>query len=98
MKYLAFALISLFTLTPAFADEDIAARKAEKIKEIDEHIAKLNEHKNCINSASTADALKDCHGKMKEWRQTEHKEQMEKRRGRINERIQKLEAEKAKLK
>jgi hypothetical protein len=57
-----------------------------------EHIQKLQEHKACVSGASTPEALKQCRASMKEWRQDQRLEQMEKRKARIEERMQKLKS------
>ncbi len=92
------ALASLVSVTRfALAADDISAHKAEVLSEIDQKIAKMTEHRGCVNAATTKDAMHDCHEKMKSWRESEHKEHLEKRRARIDEKIQKLDAQKKAL-
>lgn len=91
------ALGILISTSVCFANEDLSAHKTEVIAEIDQHINKLQEHKTCISSASTKEALMECRKTMKAWRDSERSEHLEKRKGRIEERMQKLQERKNKL-
>lgn len=95
--------LALGVTVSAFADEAPAdtgkyeAFKAERLKELDERIQKLQEHRTCVSSAANKDAFKSCHGSMKAWRDSEKAEHMEKRNARMGERMKKLDERKAKL-
>jgi len=93
-----YLVVSSLGCARSFADEGNSANfekhKAEVVKEIDERTQKLQEHKTCISSAANHDALKACHSKMKEWRQSERAEHLEKRKAHLDERIQKLQEKK----
>jgi Ni/Co efflux regulator RcnB len=88
------AVFALVGAVAARAEEDFEKRKSEAVAGIDERIQKLQEHKACISGASTPDALKQCRASMKEWQQGQRLEHMEKRKGRIEERMQKLKSKK----
>jgi hypothetical protein len=73
--------------TGVSAEEKLEKRKAKAASEIDNRIQKLQEHKGCISSASTPDALKQCRDARKESHQAERVEMLEKRKSRIDERM-----------
>lgn len=77
--------------------EDLNARKAEMNANIDAKIKRLQEHKTCINSASTREAMKACHEQMENFHEQMRASNMEKRKSHIDEKIRKLEEKKAKL-
>ncbi len=85
-----FLALALFTLSPAFAAEDMAAHKQEALSEIDQRIAKLQEHKACVSAAETKDAMMQCRHAMKEWHKGERAEHLERRKGRLDKKIQNL--------
>lgn len=58
---------------------EFQTRKSDALKSLDEHIQKLQEHKNCVNSAENPEAMKKCRAAMKTWRQ-ELKREMKSRR------------------
>ena len=74
----------------AAAGDNLETRKAEMLKEIDEHISKMQEHKSCVSAASTKEALMSCHDKMKEYRKGERMEHMDRRMERMQERKEKM--------
>ena len=71
MKKFFLVALCLASLS-VFADEDkmegksIDEKKAMIVSKIDERIAKMNEHKSCVQGAADETALKACHQKMKE--------------------------------
>jgi len=87
-------VLALGGAVAARAEEDFEKRKSEALAGIDERIQKLQEHKACVSGAATPDALKQCRSSMKEWWQGQRLEQMEKRKARIDERMQKLKSKK----
>lgn len=101
MKYISAYLMLAFALSLSgsalAAEQDFEKHKQEAMANLDERIQKLNELKGCVSAAADKDALKVCHEKMKEWRHAEHAEHMEKRKGRIDERIKKLEQKKSEV-
>lgn len=89
LKFIAaLFLISL----PALAEDNsvFEARKAEALKEIDQHISKLNEHKTCVSNAKDKESLKTCHEAMKDFRQDRRMEHMGNRRDRLDKKMEKL--------
>ncbi len=87
----ALLLALVFCFAPiARADEkegNFETHKAEMLKNIDEHIAKLQEHRTCVSSAASGDALKACRETMKEYRFDKKMEHMENRKGRMDKRM-----------
>ena len=70
---------SLLAATTTFAGPDKAPgkfeeKKAEKLAEIDKHIAKMQEHRSCVASAADHDAMKKCHEAMKAFHDEMRKE------------------------
>lgn len=49
--------------------KNFETHKAEALKRIDEHLAKMNEHKTCVSAAADKEALKKCHEAMREFHQ-----------------------------
>jgi ribosomal protein L12E/L44/L45/RPP1/RPP2 len=85
----------LFAL-PAFAEgPNFETFKAEAIKNIDERIGKMQEHKACVSSAANKDAMKACREKMKDWREEEKEERMQKRSERMEKRKMKKSEQKS---
>lgn len=87
MKYFLFTLTALFvTHLPLFADEhNFEAHKADVLKNIDERMTKLAEHKTCVTAATDPKAMKECREKMKEWMKAEKEERREHRRERMKD-------------
>lgn len=75
-----------------------ATRKTEILKQIDERISKMQEHKTCVSSANDREAMKACHEKMKQYRMSEREEHMDEKMGRMEERKGRIEARKNKMK
>lgn len=98
MKVLVMVLAASFSLQ-SFAQEqeskpevqNVEARKAEMLKNIDERIAKLNEHKTCVSAAPNKEALKKCHESMKEFRNDQKEQWKEKREERKEKRKERKE-------
>ncbi len=97
MRSLALVALAFSLHTTCYSNDDLSAHKLEVTAEIDQHISKLQEHKSCINSAGTKEALMECRKTMKTWRDSERSEHLEKRKSRIEERMQKLQDRKNKL-
>jgi hypothetical protein len=72
------------------AGDNLETHKAEMLKEIDEHIAKMQEHKSCVTAATTKEAMMACRDKMKDYRQGERTEHMDRRMERMEQRKQKM--------
>ncbi len=94
-------LVSMFIVLCAFslevrADEgaNFATHKSEMLANIEERIAKLQEHKSCVSSANDKEAMKACREKMKDWRDGERSEMQEKRKERMEKRLKKMEEKK----
>lgn len=94
MKSLLILAFGLFAVTSLRADEDFAAKKAEMVKHIDERIAKMQEHKACVEAASEKDALKACMEKMKEHMKEHRMEMMEHRKEMMEKRKERMEKKK----
>lgn len=74
MKKILLMSLCLVSLS-AFSDDDMKddgkpfeEKKAMMLTKIDERIAKMNEHKSCVQAAADKEAMKACHQKMKEHR------------------------------
>ncbi len=88
---IAFLVLSVLALSPAFAAEDITAHKQEILTEIDQRIQKMQEHRNCINAATTREAMMQCRQAMKDFHKGERLEHLERRKGRLDQKMQKLQ-------
>lgn len=70
--------IGLMVVSVGIADNSkFEDHKARALKRVDEHMAKLQEHKVCISSAKDHEAMKACHEKMKQWWQEKSKDHHE---------------------
>jgi hypothetical protein len=76
MKHVVFTLLTLlFIRTPLIAEqENFESHKAEVLKNIDERMTKLVEHKACVSAATDPQAMKACRDKMKDWMKAEREE------------------------
>ncbi len=52
-------------------------RKSKVLSDIDQRIAKMQEHRACVAGASDQDAMKKCHEGMKAFRDVERQKQVE---------------------
>lgn len=91
------ALVAVAPLRAAAVGEEFAKNKAEMVSNLDTRIQKLQETKNCANSAADPAALKKCHESLREFQQEQKVAHMEKAKVRIDEKIKKLEDRKAQL-
>ena len=57
---------------------DFEKRKAEHLAEIDQRIQKMQEHRNCVSSATNHEALRKCRDSMREWHKEERQERQKK--------------------
>ena len=55
--------------------------KAKILSEIDQHIAKMQEHRSCVAGASDHDAIKKCHETMKAFHEVERQKHAEMEKG-----------------
>ena len=62
-------------------DNDFEKRKAQHLAEIDQHLQKMQEHRNCLNSATNIEALKKCRDEMHDWRKNERTEHLDNKLG-----------------
>lgn len=87
MKYVAFTFLALLIVrAPLLADqENFESHKAEVLKNIDERMAKLVEHKACVSAATEPQAMKTCRDKMKEWMKAEREERKSHRKDKMHE-------------
>jgi|694.fasta_scaffold61683_3 hypothetical protein len=81
MKQLVAGLVALTFLSAAslLADDKskegkFEEHKAHALKRIEERMAKMTEHKNCMAAATNKESMKACHEKMKEWMKAQRKE------------------------
>lgn len=86
-------VLGILVSSAAFAadEENFAKRKEEMLANMSERIQKMEEMKTCVNSAADKEALKACHKGMKEWREGEKGERMEKHRGMLEKRKAKID-------
>ncbi len=94
-------LVTMFIVLCAFSLElraeegaNFSTHKAEMLANIEEQIAKLQEHKSCVSAANDKEAMKACRDKMKGWREGERAEMQEKRKERMEKRLKKMEEKK----
>lgn len=95
MVRISLAMIVALSAGTAFAQEDKAnleQRKSEALANIDERISKLNEHKSCVQAAQSREGMEKCHQAMKEFRNSERMQHMEKRKAKMDERMEKMKA------
>lgn len=71
-------------------------RKTEILKEADEHIAKAQEHRNCVSAASDPEAMRKCREARHAYRKEERSEHLERRENRMEENLGKLRERKQK--
>jgi len=81
MKQLVAGLVALTFLNTAslLADDKskegkFEEHKAHALKRVEERMAKMTEHKNCIAAATNHEGMKACHERMKEWMKSQMKE------------------------
>jgi hypothetical protein len=98
MKVLLLALALFSAVTFAEDNANFEEHKKEILSKIDKRIAMMNEHKSCVSSASSKDALKKCRESIKEEKNEMQKENKEERAQKIDERIKKLQEMKTKSK
>lgn len=92
-----FALSALLISNSLWANDDLAAKKQEITKDLDARISRLQEAKTCIAGAQTHDAIKNCHETLKKANEAFEALRKERKTHQIEDRIKKLEEEKAKL-
>ena len=56
-------------------------KKTERLAEIDEHLKKLQEHRDCVSNAATYEALRQCGDSMRSWRRDKQHDDLGKRQG-----------------
>lgn len=88
---IVFPALLVLSFSPAFAAEDITAHKQEILTEIDQRIAKMQEHRGCIAGATTKEAMMQCRQAMKDFHKGERMEHLERRKGRLDQKMQKLQ-------
>ncbi len=91
LRILLIALCVFSVESRAEEGANFAAHKAEMLANIDERIAKMQEHKGCVSAANDKEAMKACRAKMKDWREGERAEMQEKRKERMEKRAKKME-------
>ena len=77
-------------------DAKFAEHKAMRLKEIDEHIQKMQQHKACVSAAASPEAMEKCHMEMKAYHEShkaEHKERREERMQKRDERRKAIKSE-----
>jgi hypothetical protein len=91
MKTALLLALALSVTAPASRAEegDFETHKTEILKHLDEHIAKLQEHRGCISGASSKEALMKCRESMKDYRFEKKMELMEKRKEHMDKRMKK---------
>lgn len=72
------------------AGKTFEERKANAVKNADEHMAFLNEHKACVSGATDDAALKGCAEKMRAHHMENKMERMEKRKGHMEKKMEKM--------
>lgn len=92
---LGFALSLSLTVSQAAIADDTApaafdANKAEMLKNIDARIAKMNEHRTCVNATKDREGIKTCMEAMKDFHHEHKMENMEKRRDRMDKKMERM--------
>lgn len=67
-------------------EEGFEKRKAEALKRIEERMAKLTEHRNCVSTSTAQEQLKACREKMRDWLQDLKEDRREMRKDRWEKR------------
>lgn len=71
-------------------EKNLEERKSQHLKDIDEKILKMQEHRTCVSSAQSVDDLKKCKESMREFHKTEKAERMENRKKNIEKKLENL--------
>lgn len=78
--FMAF-LCFLFATSASSQGESFERKKAERLADIDERLKKLQEHRACVSTATTYDALSQCRDAMRDWRREKNNDGLGKRQG-----------------
>lgn len=96
-KTLFLILPALFLGTLSLGNEEsFETRKAEALKRIEERLAKLTEHRNCVANSNSREQLKACHEKIRRGLQSQKEDRMEMRKDRMEKRKERMEKRKSK--
>ena len=79
--FLSVVIMAANATTSFSQDNDFEKKKTERLSEIDQHIQKMQEHRNCVNSATNIESLRKCRDEMKEWRKSERAEHRDNKLG-----------------
>jgi hypothetical protein len=60
-------LTSFFSASALAQGPEFEKRKAERLRDLDQRIEKLQEHRTCVSGATSHEALRKCGDKMREW-------------------------------
>jgi hypothetical protein len=71
-------------------EKNFEERKTQHLKDIDEKILKMQEHRTCVSSAQSVDDLKKCKESMREFHNAEKVERMENRKKNIEKKLENL--------
>ena len=85
-----FTICLVSATSMAEPDKNFEERKAQHLKDIDEKIQKMQEHRTCVSNAQSVDDLKKCKESMREFHQAEKAEHMENRKKNIEKKLENL--------
>lgn len=71
-------------------EKNFEERKAEHLKDIDEKIQKMQEHRNCVASAAAREDLKKCRDAMRDFHKSEKMERLENRKKGLDKKLDEL--------
>lgn len=84
------SLGSMSTFASAQPEKNFEERKAQHLKEIDEKIQKMQEHRNCVANTNSVDDLKKCRASMQEFHKSEKIERLENRKKSLEKKIDEI--------
>jgi hypothetical protein len=74
----------------ADSEKNFEERKAEHLKEIDEKIQKMQDHRNCVANSKATEDLKKCREAMKEFHKAEKLERLENRKKGLDKKMEEM--------
>ena len=88
-------LISFLMSSVGFAQGDFATQKQQMLSNIEQNIAGMTAHKDCVTAAQKAEDLQKCRGIMREAHMGKRMEHMEMRKGRMDEKMKRMQGKMA---
>jgi Ni/Co efflux regulator RcnB len=76
----------LLSVAASANTEGFETHKSNLLKQIDERMVQLTEHRTCVSGSTSDDQIKSCHEKMRAWMKGRKEERMERRKERMEKR------------